>query len=70
MTPSDWLFSSAKRECSLGLAGSYVNVYTRDQQVVDRVVAFLGKENVVEIAGEQAVLFGGRARSPLSRSVS
>lgn len=39
----------AKRECSLGLSGGYINVYTGDEGVIQGVVEWLGEENVEEV---------------------
>jgi hypothetical protein len=41
--------SACGRQISLG-AGDYINIHTRDRQVVDKAIEFLGKELVVEIA--------------------
>jgi len=39
----------AKRECSLGGSGNYINVYTTCEGPIEAVVAWLGEENVEEI---------------------
>jgi hypothetical protein len=39
----------AKRECSLGLSGDYINVDTGCKSVIRAVVDWLGEDNVQEI---------------------
>lgn len=46
----DELERIAKRECSLGIGGGYINIYTRDEGTIAAIVEWLGEDNVQEIA--------------------
>lgn len=46
----DELERIAKRECSLGIGGGYINIYTRDEDAIQRVVEWLGEDNVEEVS--------------------